>query len=62
MSITIEKDADEEESRLWLTIKNISVHIIETDEGVIVDIYPLNHEDEDPITTTYAFFNEAEEE
>jgi len=44
----------------WITVKNLSVYINETDEGVVVDIYALNHEMDDPITSTYAFFNEAE--
>jgi len=45
----------------WITVKNLSVYINETDEGIVVDIYPLNHEIENPIASTYAFFNEAEE-
>ena len=43
----------------WITVKNLSIYLNETDEGVIVDIYPLGHEADEPITSTYAFFNEA---
>jgi hypothetical protein len=51
-----------EEGRLWITVENLSVHIVQIDEGVVVDIYSLDHEDENPITSTYAFFNEGIEE
>ena len=44
----------------WITVKNLSLYINQTDEGVVVDIYPLNHEMDNPIASTYAFFNEAE--
>ncbi len=41
----------------WVTVKcKLTVHIIETDEGVVVDIYPLDKEDEAPIASTYAHF------
>ncbi len=55
----IEGFEENEEGRLWITVENLSVHIVQTDEGVVVDIYPLNHEDEEPVATTYAFFNEG---
>jgi hypothetical protein len=45
----------------WITIGNLSVHPIRTDEGVVVDIYPLGREDLEPIATTFAYFSEAEE-
>jgi hypothetical protein len=44
---------------LWLTVKNLSVNIIQKEDGVAVDIYPLDHEDEDPIVSTYVFFREG---
>lgn len=46
---------------LWIEVDNISVHIVRTDEGIVVDLYPLGCENQDAIATTYAFFNEAEE-
>ena len=44
---------------IWITIERLSLCIKQTDEGVVVDIYPLDHEDEEPITSTYAFFAEG---
>ena len=44
----------------WFTVKDFSIRIHGTDEGVVVDIYALGHEDEDVIATTYAFDNECE--
>jgi|GEM_PF-3338153 len=46
----------------WVTVDNISVHVVRTDEGVVVDLYPLKHEDLVPLASTYAFFAEAIEE
>lgn len=43
----------------WFTVKNLSIRIHTTDEGVVVDIYPLNAEADEAIASTYAFFNEA---
>lgn len=39
----------------WITIGNLSVHPVKTDEGVVVDIYPKGDEGSDPIASTYAF-------
>lgn len=36
----------------------LSVKVKRTDEGVAVDIFRREHEDEDPIASTYAFFSE----
>ena len=36
----------------------LSVKVKRTDEGVVVDIFRKEHEDEDPIATTYAYFSE----
>ncbi len=46
-------------SSCWITVQNISVYICCTDEGVSIDLYPLNHETEEAIASTYASFNEA---
>lgn len=47
---------------VWITVNNISVHIIKTDEGVVVDLYPAKKENDNPIASTYAHFTEAESE
>ena len=41
--------------RCWITVKKFSICIHTTDEGVVVDIYPLGKENEDAIASTYAF-------
>ena len=47
----------------WLRIKNISVRVHETDEGVVTDLWPVGAEfGDEPIASTYAFFSEAEKE
>jgi hypothetical protein len=60
----IDKDHDyimpEGVNRTWITIGNISVHLVRTDEGVVCDMYPLGREMNHPITSTYAFFTEGE--
>ena len=44
-----------------IIVKNLSVLVHETDEGVVVDIYPLGEEGvDDPFASTYAFFNDDE--
>lgn len=49
----------------WITVGSISVHVRRNtdtgDEGVIVDLYARSEEDES-IASTYAFFQDAEEE
>ena len=51
----------------WFTAKGFSIRIQGTDEGVVVDVYPLGHESDGPIASTYAFdtdcnVEEAEED
>tara|TARA_Y100000310_G_scaffold269246_1_gene282336 strand:- start:7338 stop:7601 length:264 start_codon:yes stop_codon:yes gene_type:complete len=48
------------EDCLWITVGNISVYIKRTDEGVVVDLFPLGQETGTSMATTYAFFQEAE--
>lgn len=43
----------------WFTVRNISVRIYCTDEGVVVDMYPLHAEMNEAIASTYAYFEEA---
>ena len=45
----------------WFTMGNISVWLRKTDEGVVCDMYALDHEADDPsLAMTYAFFAEAQ--
>jgi len=44
----------------WFTVKNLSIRIKETDEGVTVDIYPAEDEMSAAIASTYAFFTDNE--
>lgn len=46
---------------MWVTVGDLSVYIINTDEGVAVDIYATGYEAEQPITSTYAFDTDAQE-
>ena len=50
----------EKTNSVWITIDNISVHLIRTDEGVVCDMYPLHHETDDTIACTWVTFAEAE--
>lgn len=45
---------------LWVTVGNVSVHVIKTDEGVVVDLYPLGHETDEVLASTYINFSEAD--
>jgi hypothetical protein len=44
----------------WFTVKNLSIRINATDEGVAVDIYPINQESADAIAGTWALFTEGD--
>ena len=46
----------------WFTVKDFSVRIKGTDEGVVVDIYELGREDDAPIASTCAIDNLEEED
>ena len=46
----------------WFAVKGFAVRIISTDEGIVVDVYKNGAEMESPITSTYAFDAELEEE
>lgn len=45
----------------WITVKDFSVYIKKTDEGVVVDIYAKGYEDCDCLASCYAFDADAEE-
>lgn len=44
----------------WLTAGSFSVRVRLTDEGIVIDVYPLGKETEDSIASTYAFNVEVE--
>lgn len=54
------KDIKFDNDRCYVNVNGIfSVHIIKTDEGIVLDVYPATGELDEPIVTTYAFDNEA---
>ena len=44
---------------IWIGVKNLSVHVVKTDEGVVVDIFANGCEMEEPLASAYAFDQEA---
>lgn len=48
----------------WLSAKGFAIRIHTTDEGIVVDIYKEisdpNKDYDEPIASTYAFYNELE--
>lgn len=44
---------------VWITVGNISVYIMRTDEGVAVDLLPLHREGEEAIGSTWALDSEG---
>lgn len=44
----------------WITVDGFSVYLKRTDEGVVVDVFALGCDDENPIGSTYAFHDDAE--
>ena len=52
---------EQDHDTVWITVDNISVYIIRTDEGVVVDLFPLGLEARESIAGTYAFRTEAQE-
>lgn len=48
------------ERSAWIGVQGISVHVAQTDEGVIVDMYAKGHED-NALVGTALFFHEAAE-
>lgn len=43
----------------WVAVKEFAIHIVKTDEGVLVDVYAKGYEDCDTLVSTYAFDSEA---
>lgn len=65
MKITLENTLNDANYQLaegaaWFAVKNFSIRIHSTDEGVIVDVWAKGRESEDLIAATYAFDSEAE--
>ena len=46
----------------WITVGNASVYLKRTDEGLVVDIYPLEQESTEAVASCYAFDSELQEE
>lgn len=44
---------------VWIRMRNISIKLNHTDEGVVVDMYNSGAEDEESSAGTYHFFHEA---
>lgn len=44
----------------WITVDNISVYIVRTDEGVVVDLYAKGRESDESLAGTWALNQEAE--
>jgi len=45
----------------WFEVKGFAIRINSTDEGVVVDVYKNGKEDEESISSCYAFYSELEE-
>jgi len=43
----------------WITVDNISVYIVRTDEGVSVDLFPKGREGDESMAGTWALHQEA---
>ena len=43
----------------WITVDNISVYIVRTDEGVSVDLFPRGREGDESIAGTWVLHQEA---
>ena len=46
----------------WFRVKNFSIRIQSTDEGVVVDLYPYLQEMEEPVASCWALDSEVEPE
>ena len=46
----------------WFKVKNFSIRIQSTDEGVVVDLYPYQREMEEPVASCWALDSEVEPE
>jgi hypothetical protein len=46
----------------WFRVKNFSIRIQSTDEGVVVDLYPYLQVMEEPVASCWAFDSDVESE
>lgn len=46
---------------VWIGVKDFSIYIVRTDEGVVVDIFARGCEDDGSLASTYAFDQEAKD-
>lgn len=46
---------------VWIGVKDFSIYIVRTDEGVVVDIFARGREGDGSLASTYAFDQEAKE-
>lgn len=46
---------------VWIGVKDFSIYIVRTDEGVVVDIFARGHEGDECLGSTYVFDQEAKE-
>ena len=59
----VDQDRDlvlKENDHCWITVRNASVRVNDTGEGVVVDIYPADAEDAESDASTYSFFTDLE--
>lgn len=58
----IDQDYELIDGGAWIETKGFTIRILDTDEGVVVDIYKAGREMDSPIASTYAFTHELETE
>lgn len=46
---------------VWIGVKDFSIYIVRTDEGVVVDIFARGREGDECLASAYAFDQEAKE-
>jgi len=64
MTVKHLKDEDHflEEGSGWFSVKDFSIRIAATDEGVVVDIFKEGQENRGAVAATYAFDADVNEE
>jgi hypothetical protein len=53
------REGADAERGVWIRIKNIDVRVYQTDEGVVVDMYPTDSPETDAVASTWMAFAEA---
>ena len=54
-----ECEYDLQDKACWVSVRNLSVRILQDDEGVRVNVYPLGREDHDELEEVVVYFGEA---